>query len=205
VTDPYPAPAEEPSSRSGCVTAVWFVGLFLLSFAVFGALVFLRAPDRDGSDPDGVSPLAEVVVAPPGYVLLQESVAGGGRLNESRTARQLSAASVPGFRDAILVSWGRPAGEPPRAVVTLAVQLDSPASAEAAMRSFKAVATSPDLEGFVTPEGWVGFHQAEESGRFAQRVAFTKGDRLFVVSVVTPRRTGDTAEVLAHAQRQAAR
>ena len=203
MTGPFSAPPDEPlSSRSGCGFFLVLLGLFAIGFVGVGALLFLRAPDTGSTAAE--SPLAKVVVPPPGYDRLSEDEAGGGRLDETRTRIVLSSGAIAGFRDAMLVSYGRPRDQAPRAVVVLAVQLDSAANAEALLRSYRGVAQSPDLEGFPAPEGWVAFHQREDAaGRYAQRVAFAKADRLFVVSVVTPKYERDTSEVLALARRQA--
>lgn len=205
MTDPYDA-APEPSSKrsSGCGLWLLLAGLFTLTFVAVAALMFLRAPDPAG-EASRESPLAAVIVAPGGYDRLSEDEAGGGRLDEMRTRIVLtSAGEIPGFEDALLLSWGRPRNETPRAVVVLAVQLDSAANADALLASYRAVAKSPGLTEFPTQEGWLGFHQREEGAeRYSQRVAFVKGDRLFVVSVVSPKHENDTSEVLTLARRQA--
>ena len=178
----------------------WLVS-FVVGFAGFGALLYLRAPDAPGQQPE--SPLAAVLLVPEGYERLPDEVAGGGRLDEARAGRLLSVPAIPGFQDGLLRSWGRPRGKTPRAVVVLAVQLATPADAAALFGRYRGVAQSPDLEEFETREGWVGFHQ-RENGRFAQRVAFASGSRVFVVSVVTPKHESSTREVRALADRQAA-
>jgi hypothetical protein len=212
VTDPYDAAPEPASSEpassdrsSGCGLWLLLIGLFTLTFVAVAALMYLRAPDPAG-DASRESPLSAVIVAPEGYDRLSEDEAGGGRLDETRTGIVLSSpGDIPGFEDALLLSWGRPRDEAPRAVVVLAVQLDSAAHAEALLGTYRGVARVPGVTEFPTQAGWVGFHQREEGAeRYAQRVAFTKGDRLFVVSVVSPEHENDTSEVLALARRQAA-
>jgi hypothetical protein len=190
--------AAPPPFRPGCV--VTLVVSFVVGMAVVGAaLLFVRAPS--GGPASDESPLAAVVVEPAGYVRLDESVAGGGRLCATRAASLLSVSSVPGFRDALLRSWGRPPGEEPRAVVLLAVRLDSAASAGALVRSYAAAAGGT---GVPSRDGWVAVRGQDESGRYAQRVAFARDDLVFVVSVVTPAEEKSTREVLALADAQAA-
>ncbi len=208
--EPPPAPGAagplaEParSSRAGCL--VTLAVSFLVGFGLVGAFLFLRAPDAaDPPAPRPESPLAEVVLPPPGYERLPDATSGGGRLDAAGTARVMSVGRVDGFRDALLRAWGKPRGTSPRAVVVLAVQLDSPESAARLLASFQGYATSPDLEEIAgLPEGWVGFLELDTGGRHAQRVGFAKGDRVFVVSVLTPATEPSTSEVLKLAHRQA--
>lgn len=190
VTEPYAAPPEPvEASRSGCVLG--FVALFLLGFVGVLAVLFLRAPSGDG--------LGDEIAAPPGYVRLDDGESGGGPISARRVAERLGVAEVPGFRGGLLRAWGRAPGEPPRAVVVLVVRLDSPASL---VTAYGAAARS--FEPIPVREGWVGFVAPDASGRWAQRVAFARGDLFYVVSVVTPSRDADTAEVLRLAERQSA-
>jgi hypothetical protein len=191
-------PAPGRASRAGCALAL--VGLFLLGFVGVGAVLLLRAPG-------GGSALGELIRPPPGYVRLDDAEAGGGTLSEARAAALLGRADVPGFEGAELRAWGRRPGEPVRAVVVLAVELGSRGDAEALRASYVRDALARGATAFAPPEGiGAGAFLAppDEAGRYAQRVAFARGPRVFVVSVVTPDRDTDTAEVVRLALDQAA-
>ncbi|HEV2889318.1 MAG TPA: hypothetical protein VGX28_03000 [Frankiaceae bacterium] len=185
MTDPYASPEPVPPSRAP--RAMLFVGLFLLGFVGVLGLLFLRAP----RPPDFVSP--------PGYVRISAEQAGGANLSESRTARLLGIPDVPGWEHAVLRAYGRPPGEPPRAVVVLAIE-----SSEA-QRALEVAVAAADARGerFPTPEGLVGYHDTQDAqGRYVQRVLFRRGDVVYSVSVLTVRRDEDTSEVVRLAERQ---
>lgn len=198
--DAWAAPplADERHSRVGCALAL--VGLFLLGFVTVGAGMLLRAPD-------GGSALGNAIQPPIGYVRLDDAEAGGGTLDEARTAAVLGRSDVPGFEEAELRAWGRRPGEPVRAVVVLAVRLDSRANAAALRSAYVQGALARGATAFAPPQGLDAgafFDTPDSAGRHAQRVVFARGPRLFVVSVVTPARDPDTAEVVRLALAQAA-
>ncbi|HWL36217.1 MAG TPA: hypothetical protein VNQ77_08470 [Frankiaceae bacterium] len=199
--DAWAAPplADERASRAGCALAL--VGLFLLGFVAVGAVLLLRAPDGGSSLGDDIRP-------PAGYVRLDDAESGGGTLSEARTADVLRTGDdVPGFEDAELRAWGRRPGEPVRAVVVLAVQLGSPADAVALRVAYVDAVLDRGATPFAPPQGLDAgafFEPPDSAGRHAQRVAFARGSRMFVVSVVTPERDPDTAEVVRLALDQAA-
>ena len=198
VPPPEP-PAEPPAARSRAGAFLLFVTLFGVGFVGVLAVILLRAPD------DAAGP--RIVLQPPaGYVLLDDARSGGGRLDESRAAAVLGQRDVPGFRAGLLRAWGRRPGEPPRSVVLLGIELRSAEQAEAVRRAYLESVLRRGATSFGTPglDG-NGFHDVpDRAGRHAQRVVFTRGARLFVVSVVTPERETDTGEVVRLATRQAA-
>ncbi len=189
MTDPYATWPEPERPSRGCGLLV-FVGLFLVGFAGVLAFLFLRAP----SDPG--------IATPPGYVRLSEAEAGGGNLSETRTARLLGIPDVPGYRDGVLRSYGRPPGQPPRAVLVLAVESDD---AQALLDQAVAAMAARGGTPFATPPGLTGYHDVpDERGRYVQRVLFRRGDVVYAVSVLTPQRDDDTSEVVRLAERQRA-
>lgn len=198
--DAWTAPplADERPSRAGCGLA--FAGLFLLGFVAVGAVLLLRAPGGGSSAGDAIRP-------PPGYVRLDDAESGGGTLSEAGTAAVLRRDDVPGFEGAELRAWGRRPGEPVRAVVVLAVRLRSPADAAALRAAYVTAALDRGATPFAPPEGLDAgafLDPPDDAGRHAQRVAFARGSRMFVVSVVTPERETDIAEVVRLALDQAA-
>jgi hypothetical protein len=207
VTEPWAPPDagaaggadDEPGggSRLGCAVAL--VVLFLAGFVGVGAVLLLRAPDGD-------STLGALVRAPAGYVRLDDAEAGGGPLSADRAAALLARADVPGFQDGVLRAWGRRPGEPVRAVVVLAVEVGTAEQAGALRRDYAAAAVRRGATPFAPGiDGADAFQDVpDDAGRYAQRVVLSRGARLFVVSVVTPARDGDPAEVRDLAARQAA-
>jgi hypothetical protein len=199
---PLVEPPVEPAARGrrpfGCLTAI---GLFLVGFVGVALVLFRPAPTISSS------PLGDAIVPPAGYLRLDDSESGGGRLDASRAAELLNRTSLPSFRDGLLRAWGRAPGEPSRAVVILVLDLGSPADAEAAQAAYATARRSLGATPFGTPEGLRanGFADIpDDAGRYAQRVAFTSGTRLLVVSVVTPAAETDHAEVVRLAVRQSA-
>ena len=206
--DPFAAAPEPPADRSRVGCGLALLGLFLLGFVGVLAMLFLRAPGGP-SIPGagrGESPLAALLREPPGYVRLDDAGSGGGRLSEGQAATVLGRADVPGYSDGVLRAWGRNPGEPPRAVVVLLVEVETGAQATALKDGYVARARAAGATAFATPGplGGEGLHDVPDaSGRHAQRVVFTRGVRLFVVSVVSPQRERDTTEVVELAEQQA--
>lgn len=206
MSDPYGVPPEPPAERSRIGCAVALVGCFAVGFVGVLAMLFLRAPDGGGNVP-AASRLARLLREPPGYEPLPDAGSGGGPLSEGMAATVLGRTDVPGFADGVLRAWGRGRGEPPRAVVVLAVEVKTPDQALALSRGYVARALDGGATAFSTPTalGAAAFHdQPDASGRHAQRVVFTRANRLFVVSIVTQARERDTSEVVRLATAQAA-
>ena len=179
----------------GCGIWALAVGV-VLGFVAVLAVLLLRAPGDDGG-------LAATIAPPPGYVLLDDARSGGGRVSASRAASHLGLPGVPGFRDAALRAWGRRAGEPERAVVVLAVRLGTPEEATAVRDAWAAAERRAGATPFATAAG-PGFREPPDTaGRHAQRVGVTRGDRLYVVAVLTPAAESDTSEVVSLATAQA--
>ncbi len=205
MTDAWTPQPEPPAERSRLGCALAMVGLFLVGFVGTGAVLFLRAPDHPGTPAE--PPLAHLLVEPDGYRRLPDASSGGGRVSAAAAATLLGAPEVPGFRDGVLRAWGRAPGEPPRAVVVLLVELDSPERALATRRAYAAALRPRGATPFATPTSLAAdglLEGRDPSGRFTQRVVVARGTRLYVVSVVTPAADEDTAEVVALATRQAA-
>ena len=202
--EPYAAAPEPPAGRSRLGCGLALLALFLVGFVGVGSMLLLRAPDRPGGS--GESPLAGLLVRPAGYVAVDDGRSGGGRLSEGRAALVLGRDDVPGYSDGVLRAWGRRPGEPPRAVVVLVVEVETGQQAAEVRRAYVARALAAGATPFATPDdlGADAFHETPDAaGRVAQRVVFTRGVRLFVVSVVTPARERDTREVVALATEQA--
>jgi hypothetical protein len=200
VTDAW-APPDAPGetrSRAGCVVAL--VVLFLAGFAGVATVALLRAPDgRPGTG----TALETAIVPPPGYVPLDDATSGGGPLTAARAASVLGLPRIEGYRDGVLHAWGREPGAPVRGVVVLVVEVASPAGATALRDAYVARATARGATPFDAPDPLRGVRDGPDSGgRYAQRVAFATGSRLWLVSVVTPDRETDPAEVVLIAQRQ---
>ena len=165
------------------------LALFLVGFVVVGAVLLLRAP----GDPR-TSSLAAEIVPPSGYVLLDDGGAGAGPQTAGSTASLLGVGAVHGWRDALLRAWGRRPGEDARAVVVLLVAVDSAAHAEALRDGYVAAHAST---AFSAPEPLRGFREGpDDAGRYQQRAVFARGNRLWVVTVVSPRQESSTTEVV---------
>ncbi|HVF03564.1 MAG TPA: hypothetical protein VNA20_01870 [Frankiaceae bacterium] len=206
VSDPYGVPPEPPAERSRLGCAVALFALFVLGFVGVLALLFLRAPDG-GHDAPAESGLTRLLREPPGYAPLPDAGSGGGPLSEGMAATALGRNDVPGFADGVLRAWGRGRGEPPRAVVVLAVEVGTPDQALELRRGYVARALDRGATPFATPFALdaAAFHdQPDASERHAQRVVLTRENVLFVVSVVTQSRERDTSEVVRLATAQAA-
>ena len=204
MTDPYAAAPEPPTDTRRVGTALLVLGGFLLGFVAVAAMLFLRAPD--GSAPAEPA-VARLIQAPNGYVPLADATSGGGPLTEGRAATLLDRADVPGFRTGVLRAFRRPPGDAPRAVVVLAVEVRGVDQAAALARGYYDAAIRTGATAFPVPAALAGhgFHdEPDTAGRHAQRVVFARGARVFVVSVVTPAASTDTAEVVDLATRQAA-
>lgn len=187
MTDPYAWPDPPPPARGPRVLV--YVALFALGFAGVLAVLFLRAPR--GID----------VPAPAGYVRLSDAEAGAGEMTASRTASHLGLARVDGFERGVLRAYGRPPGEAPKAVLVLVVEVaDAPALRDAAVSAMRERGGTA----FATPAGFSGWYDVpDRQGRHVQRVAWVRGVRLYVVSLLTPEREEDVREVVAIAEGQA--
>ncbi|HEU0129566.1 MAG TPA: hypothetical protein VFQ85_01065 [Mycobacteriales bacterium] len=192
MSDPL-APPPSPFARAGCVVAL--VALFVVGFAGVGAVLLLRAPD---SAAPAESPLVARIARPDGYVLLDDTESGGGRLPESRAATLLGVPAIEGYRDGVLRAFGRPPGEPPRAVVVLVLDVGTPEAATALASRYRDAAVRAGATTVTAPAPYLALAEPPDAaGRYAQRVVVARDRRLWVVSVVTPDRAAPPAEPLA--------
>ncbi|HEX8004426.1 MAG TPA: hypothetical protein VF519_17195 [Mycobacteriales bacterium] len=180
MTDPYAA-WPEPPARSRAPLLLVLASLFGAGFVAVAALLWLRAPDG-APEPRG---------RPPGYVELREE---WSYLTGEQAADYLGIREVPGFRSATLRAYGRRDGEPLRAVAFLDLAADDPTAARDAV---VAAAVLRGAHTFDTPAGMIGYLDVQDSkGRFRQRVLSVEGGLLRVVTVFTPHRDADTAEIV---------
>jgi hypothetical protein len=196
----------EPRLATGAIVA-GMVALALLSFA---GVLLLRPPWRAGAArppavtavPDGG--VAATLVAPEGYDPVPDADSGGGPQAEAAARRLLGGvAALPGYRGGTLRAWAWRGAEL-RAVVVLALAFETPAEAtragDAHLAAVRAAGATPFPTGI---DGASGYRDVRDpQGRYAQRVVFTRGARLYVVGTVTPRRSADASALLAHARRQ---
>jgi hypothetical protein len=155
---------------------------------VFG-LLQLR-PDRGAERADTLR-LVNHFVDPPGYQTLGDDAAGAGPVPVegagvamSNDAR-LSSADLAGYVIGHTRAWGRASGEPARGVVVFISEYAGAPAADRVrdlLRARRSTVTGVDG----VPGGFAFVDAADDGGRHFQRVAFTRGKLLFVVSIVTP-------------------
>jgi len=190
MSDPYEVPGPTPPARVSRVW--WFVAMFAVGFVTVLGVVYVRAPR------------AFQVVEPVGYVRLPESSAGGGDMTAAETARFLGIGPVDGYERGLLRSYGRPDGQPLRAVLVLVAETSSRSRAKALYDS-TVTALGKRGTSFATPAGFAGYlDPPDPQNRYAQRVVWQRGDRVWVVTILTPKLDLDTWEVVRLARDQAA-
>jgi hypothetical protein len=193
----------EPRLATGAIV-VATVALALLSFA---GVLLLRPPWRT----DAARPPATAVpdggvtlVAPEDYDPIPDADSGGGPQTEAAAQRLLGGVpALPGYRGGVLRAWAW-RGTELRAVVVLALAFETPGQAANAGAAHLGAVRAAGATSFPTGlAGATGYRDVRDpQGRYAQRVVFTRGARLYVVGTVTPERSADPSAVLAHARRQ---
>jgi hypothetical protein len=191
--------ATEPRPARGAV-AVAMVSLAVLSFA---AVLLLHPPWRT-APARPATPAGLALVTPDGYDAIPDADSGGGPQTEAAARRLLGGIpALPGYRGGVLRAWAW-RGTELRAVVVLALAFESPGDATGAAAAHLAAVRAAGATPFaVDLPGAAGYRDVRDpQGRYAQRVVFTRGPRLYVVGTVTPRPDADPSAVLAHASRQ---
>ncbi|MDQ1713400.1 MAG: hypothetical protein QOE45_2850 [Frankiaceae bacterium] len=196
---------EEPALARGAVV----VGMVALALLAFAGVLLLRPPWRS---PDAPAPtvatvadggLSAALVKPEGYDPIPDADSGGGAQTEAAAQRLLGGVALPGYRGGVLRAWAW-RGTELRAVVVLGLAFDAPANAGSAAAAHLAAVRAGGATSFaVGIPGAAGYRDVRDpQGRYAQRVVFTRGARLYVVGTVTPQRSADASAVLAHTARQ---
>lgn len=191
----------EPRLATGAIV-VGMVALALLSFA---GVLLLRPPWRtDAARRPAVADGGVALVAPVGYDPIADADSGGGPQTVAAAQRLLGGVpSLPGYRGGTLRAWAW-RGTELRAVVVLGLAFETPAQATDAARAHLGAVRASGATTFpVSLDGATGYRGVRDpQGRYAQRVVFTRGARLYVVGTVTPAPSADPAAVLDHARRQ---
>ncbi len=200
----------EPTYRPR-VPALAVLGPAVLAGAlmVFG-LLQLR-PDRGAERADTLR-LVNLFVDPAGYQVLGDDEARAGSVPVegagammSNVAR-LDSGDLPGYVIGHVRAWGRPPGQPPRGVLVFVSEYETERDAGRVrdqLRDRQAPVTSPT--GVTGIGGSFRFTDGpDDRGRHFERVVFSRGPLLYVVSVVTPDPDPGSPEVVQLARQYAA-
>jgi hypothetical protein len=186
VADPFPAPPPDRTSRSRLPAVLIVVAM--LAAAAVGALLLLRRADALSFEPV------------PGWSRIARDVGTG--LDERSAASALEVPDVDGFERARQEVWSTPDGPNVRSAILIVVDLKSAGDARRAYDAAVA-AHARKRDRFDAPAGYAGFRldRTELIGE-GHRVLFVRDDRVYVVSVTSPRDDDSPAEALRIAQAQ---